>query len=175
MKLNLGCGIDIKPNYVNLDKYKYPGVDVVCNLDLLTIPYNDDTFDEVLAKDILEHIEYVPLMKELARIIKKGGRLIIRVPHFTYHNAFSDPTHTRFFCCHTFHFFVKQNRKQDSLYGFRHFSKIKTHIEFEKRGFMLWNYPLSWFVNFNNITKELYERTPLRVFPAMNIQVEMIK
>jgi len=39
-KLNIGCGKDIKEDYVNLDSVKLPEVDVVHNLDKYPWPLN---------------------------------------------------------------------------------------------------------------------------------------
>ena len=54
-KLNIGCGKDIKKGYINLDKSKVDGVDVVHDLDTYPWPFEDDFFDEVYGRDIIEH------------------------------------------------------------------------------------------------------------------------
>lgn len=173
--LNLGCGTQANSNCTNVDLFPYDGVDVLWDLNNLPLPFRDEEFDIVICQDILEHVGYVPLMEEIARILKKGGEVQIRVPHFTYHNSHSDVTHVNQFCFHTFHSFVRQEREQDSLWNMRHFRKITTRIEFERRFFMFWNYLVDALVNFNEVTKELYERTPLRIFPAMNLYVTLTK
>ena len=91
-KLNLGCSKDIKKGWVNLDIVKLPGVDVVHDLETFPYPFKDNTFDVILATQVLEHIENLPgLMKELARILKPGGKFIIEVPHFTSCTQYMDP------------------------------------------------------------------------------------
>ena len=82
-KLNLGSGKDIKQGWVNLDSAKLPGVDVVHDIEKLPLPFKDSEFDEILCQDVLEHIEYIPILKDIHRILKMGGKLKIRVPHFT--------------------------------------------------------------------------------------------
>lgn len=47
MKLNLGCGKDIKDGYINLDVRYIKGVDVVCNLNSFPYPFQNDVFDEI--------------------------------------------------------------------------------------------------------------------------------
>jgi predicted SAM-dependent methyltransferase len=94
-KLNLGCGTDIKEGWVNLDSAEIAGVDVVHNILNIPLPFNDGQFNLIVANDILEHVDYIPLMKELHRILKDGGILHIRVPHFTRVKNFKDPTHIR--------------------------------------------------------------------------------
>src|SRR3989338_9371651 len=136
-KLNLGCGNDIKQGWVNLDSAKLPGVNVVRNIEELPLPFGDGEFDEILANDILEHVEYIPVLKDLHRILKPGGKLTVRVPHFTSKNNFADPTHKKLFSVVTFDFFSKHpvfGKPKDREYYFDfHFDHIKKiHITFER-------------------------------------------
>ena len=75
-KLNLGCGTDIRTGWINLDKFGLPGVDVCHDIQELPLPFDDASFDEILCKDILEHVEYIPLLGDLHRILKHGGILV---------------------------------------------------------------------------------------------------
>lgn len=56
LRLNLGCGADIRPGWVNLDNRPLPGVDVVHNILHLPWPFPDAHFEEVHAKDVFEHV-----------------------------------------------------------------------------------------------------------------------
>ena len=56
MKLNLGCGNDIKKGWLNLDVAAIEGVDIVHDLSVLPLPLESDTFSEVMCQDILEHL-----------------------------------------------------------------------------------------------------------------------
>lgn len=108
MKLNLGCGKDIKNGYVNLDCVKLAGVDVVHDIEKTPYPFKAGTFTEIYASHVLEHLTDLALvMEELCRISKKGGRIIIHVPYFSNPGAFGDPTHKRFFTYNTFDYFVE--------------------------------------------------------------------
>ncbi len=54
----------------------------VHQLDGSTTPFADTTFDQVVIVDFLEHIpDDREFVRELARILKPGGRLIVNVPH----------------------------------------------------------------------------------------------
>ena len=108
-KLNLGSGKDIKDGWVNLDSAKLPGVDIVHDIEKLPLPFGDNEFNEILCQDILEHIEYIPVLKDIHRILKKGGKLTIRVPHFTSKSNFIDPTHKKRFSIYTFEMFCKNS------------------------------------------------------------------
>lgn len=82
-KINLGCGTDIKKDYVNLEIRDLPGVDIVCDMTE-GIPVADNTFDYALAKDLLEHfpLDYTDtIMQEWNRILKPGGHIEIMVPN----------------------------------------------------------------------------------------------
>ena len=174
--LNVGCGADTREGYVNLDKYKYPGVNVVHDLNKTPLPFKEKEFDAIIAQDILEHVNYVKLMPELFRVLKEGGTIKIRVPHFLYRNSYTDCTHINRFCVNTFlESFVKKDKVQDSLYGLKLFSRCKTYLEFEKRLLMPWNYLIEFLVNSSSTGLDFYERTPLRIFPPKNILVELTR
>ncbi len=71
------------------------------------LPYNNESFDTIIAFDILEHINNVDLLiKELYRVTKPGGIIIGSVPHdndqflpaynLTFYHR-SDVTHKRYY------------------------------------------------------------------------------
>ncbi len=83
-KLNLGCGEDKKEGYVNLDWSPLVAPDVVHDLNKLPYPFPDDSFDLIEAYHVLEHLEKPFLiMGEFHRILKPGGKVHIKVPHFS--------------------------------------------------------------------------------------------
>lgn len=59
--------------------YKYP--EHVKNINILNIPFPDNTFDLVLCNHVLEHIPSdLDAMRELRRVLKVGGQAILQVP-----------------------------------------------------------------------------------------------
>jgi SAM-dependent methyltransferase len=175
-KLNLGCGTDIREGWINLDIAGLDGVDVVHDINVLPLPFKSEEFDLILCKDILEHFEYIPLLKELHRILKPGGVIEICVPHFTSQDNFIDPTHKKLFSFQTFDFFVLGSRfKRDYYFDF-HFSKtLSSTITFHK-GVFFYNYVVEILVNLSRFTQKLFEATFLsRIFPAYNILIRMEK
>ena len=95
-RLNLGCGRFPKPGFVNVDWVAAPGVDVVHDLTVLPYPFEAETFDRIEADHVIEHLsEVFRVMAELHRLLRPGGVLVMRVPHFS--RGFSHPEHKRGF------------------------------------------------------------------------------
>lgn len=95
-KLNLGCGQFYKSGYVNLDFDSKTKADVLHDLNQFPYPFEDSSFSLIEANHVLEHLtDSFGVMKELHRILIPGGRLIIKVPHFS--RGFSHPEHKRGF------------------------------------------------------------------------------
>lgn len=179
-KLNLGCGLDTKEEYVNLDIFERPGVDVVYDVTSLPLPFEEGSFDEILCNDILEHVDYVPLLQDLHRILAPGGILHVRVPHFTSKNNAIDPTHIRQFSIETFDFFCrdtkiyKQSSVKDLGVAFERYAR-KPVITFDKANFRR-NMIAEWWVNRSPKAQRNYESTwASRIFPALNIELTLIK
>jgi predicted SAM-dependent methyltransferase len=83
IKLNLGCGKDVKEGWCNCDKY--PINDRVLKLDLaeLPLPFPNEYADEILLSHVLEHLVYrTEFMHEIARVLKPGGRVTVVLPCF---------------------------------------------------------------------------------------------
>lgn len=83
-QLNLGCGESKKAGYVNLDWQPAVRPDVVHDLNQLPYPFRDGAFDVIEAFHVIEHLDRpFAVMKELHRLLKPGGVLRIKVPHFS--------------------------------------------------------------------------------------------
>ncbi|MFX1260338.1 MAG: methyltransferase domain-containing protein [Promethearchaeota archaeon] len=177
MKLNLGCGRDIRKGWINLDIIEKEGVDVIHDLNKLPLPFEDEKFDDVLCKDVLEHVDYLPLINDIHRILKKGGRLLIKVPHFTSKSSYGDPTHINLFSTRSFYYFVNQDMFTYDI-AVKQFSKIKVRILFEGFEisiFRIINKILENWVNKSVRRQRFYERSFLRIFPAFCILVVLRK
>ena len=105
VQLNLGCGADTPPGFVNVDIVALPGVDVVCDLDQAGWPWKDGTVAYIKASHLFEHLaDPVLFMAEAWRVLEDGGLLDIRVPGghelapgywLPHWHSFTDPTHRR--------------------------------------------------------------------------------
>ena len=106
MKINLGCGNDIREGFVNVDRMKIPGVDVVADIDGGKLPFKDNSVEMILLSHVLEHIQNLEkLLEELYRVCKPNAKIYIRVPYFSHESAFSHYQHIRRFTWTTFDLF----------------------------------------------------------------------
>ena len=104
-KLNLACGKDYMEGWTNLDGNPNEFADVHCDLDdpYLLLPFPNQEFDLIYAAHIFEHIINLrPLKRELFRILKPKGTLVVLVPEYTSPDAWGDDTHVRAFSIHAF-------------------------------------------------------------------------
>ena len=141
-RLNVGCGRNILPGWVNLDFAPLPGVDIVADLESCKeqrLPFPDNYFDEFLMSHVLEHIRnLLPLIEELYRVAKPGAKATIRVPHGANDVAYEDPTHVRNFFASSFFYFA-QPFYWKADYGYRgdwETRKITTFVSREENAGM---------------------------------------
>lgn len=84
-------GIDIALPDETPDNYAQT---LLCNLNVDKIPFEDEYFENVIAGDVIEHVENPSqLLREINRVLKDNGRLIISTPQandwfVTLHNWF---------------------------------------------------------------------------------------
>ncbi len=165
-RLNLGCGLDIKKGYVNTDFLKLPNVDVVHDFNKFPYPFKNGEFDLIYTSHVLEHLENLPqVMKELKRISKDGGRIIIRVPHFSCGVSYRDPTHERLFSYHTFDYFTAE-----CFYGLPTFKIARRKLNFTRQSFTFLNVFLNPIININ---PTLYERFFCWILPCAEVLIEL--
>jgi SAM-dependent methyltransferase len=164
-KLNLGCGNDIKKDYVNLDFIKQPGVDVVHDLNKFPWPFKDNTFDEIYASHVLEHVEdLTKTMEEIIRISKPESKIKIRVPHFSCGVSYRDPTHKRLFSYFTFDYF------EEGEYNLPKFKIFKKRLNFTRLSFTFLNFIFNPIINLN---PAIYERFFCWILPCSEVLFEL--
>ncbi|MBN9035734.1 MAG: class I SAM-dependent methyltransferase [Rhizobiales bacterium] len=72
-------GLDLSPEYAEICRQKF-GVEVVC-ADAADMPFENASFDCVLANSILEHVEQLDrVLDEVERVLAPGGRFLVIVP-----------------------------------------------------------------------------------------------
>lgn len=84
-KLNVGCGFDKRPGYVNIDLQSFHQPDLIGNaIDLPMVPSN--WADELLVSDVIEHIkrtQTLEAMLEWNRVLAVGGTMHLRTTYLT--------------------------------------------------------------------------------------------
>jgi len=82
--------------YLDFDVKAKP--DILHDLNKFPYPIADNTFDEIFAKHIIEHLnDPIGFMREMCRILKPGGTIFVATPHFSCRVAYSEPQHKLFF------------------------------------------------------------------------------
>ena len=107
MKLNLGCGADIREGYINIDNIVRPGISTFqWDLNITPYPWVAGSAEEILAIDILEHLDNpVAFVTECWRLLEPGGLLFIQTPRYDADFLWDDPTHKRGYTEKTMDFF----------------------------------------------------------------------
>lgn len=120
MKLNLGCGRDIREGWVNIDSVPLPGVDHVVDLDdHPVLPFDDDSVERIEGSHVIEHLHRpLPLMQELWRVAKDGCEAVLRAPYGSSDDADEDPTHVRRLFIQSWDYFAQPNYWRAD-YGYR--------------------------------------------------------
>lgn len=112
--LNLASGQDYRPSsngttWVNADRYAQR-VDERVDLFSFPWPWSDASFDGVLSHQFLEHVPHTingedalnQILREIARILKPGGRFLASTPYAGAPSDHSNTTHYRSYNKHSF-------------------------------------------------------------------------
>ncbi len=106
MNINLGCGNVRMEGSVGVDFRKTDATDRIVDLSVYPWPFEDAQFENIIAKDIIEHMLWVvPFMDECWRIVKPAGHIYIRTTYFNTEQSYRDPTHFHFFTLESFDYF----------------------------------------------------------------------
>ena len=82
MKLNIGCGKQYLPGYINVDMYEPEIADVIASGDNLDF-IEDNSVDEIISYHFIEHLGLIDTYKTLSHWaikLKPGGRLVLETP-----------------------------------------------------------------------------------------------
>lgn len=102
--LNLGAGNDIRPGAINHDRICHrPEIDIAHDLNILPWPWEDASFDVIIARAVFEHlhINLLESVGECWRILRPGGQLYMKLPHWQHDHTYMDPTHYWAFALNT--------------------------------------------------------------------------
>ncbi|QNN24883.1 methyltransferase type 11 [Planctomycetales bacterium ZRK34] len=182
IQLELGAGGKARDGYVSLDLLPLEGVDIVANLNEPLTDLPDNCVASLRTRHTLEHVqEFLPLMKEIHRIVAPGGRIEITVPHYTNPYYYSDPTHERFFGLYTFNYFVdpeKQPRLRQvpSFYTDFRFEIVSIRIMFYRQGIIdrIVAPILERIINRSFYLQDFYERRLASCFHAWQLRYILV-
>jgi cyclopropane fatty-acyl-phospholipid synthase-like methyltransferase len=121
-ELLLGCGSNHIKQMGTAGRHEWDGLvtmdfngdhkpDVIHDISKLPLPFEDDTFDEIHAYEVLEHVGslgdwrfFFDQWSDFWRVLKPGGRFLGHSPHHASPWAFGDPGHTRVITLESFSF-----------------------------------------------------------------------
>ncbi len=124
--LNVGCGKRPLPGAVNHDRTRHSVfVEAAWDLNQTPWPCPANSFTRLVADDVLEHLNDVTaFMDEAHRLLKPGGLLRLRVPHWQHANTWLDPTHRRGFHPRSFEFYTETGYGAISVYSTRRWRQL---------------------------------------------------
>jgi SAM-dependent methyltransferase len=134
--LDVGCGINKYPGSIGLDRNPNTAADVVADLDHSSFPFADNSFCEVRAIHVIEHVaDVIRTMEEFWRLLAPGGRAFIVTPHYTDFSSFCDPTHRWHLNSYSLRYFGEDNAGY-GYYSAARFREISVRVKL----LALWRY-----------------------------------
>lgn len=178
--INLGCGTDIKKDWINVDIIKAKNIDFIYDLNKNNWNIGSD-YDYVLMDNVLEHLELESwkILRNINKIMSNAGTLDIIVPHNTSPDFFNE-YHKKHFWFRSFD--IHSNYYQEKQKDLMKKRDMKRHnlflcekkIIFQKRIF--YNKLIEKVINSSDLFKSIYESTGLRfIFPAHKYFFRFIK
>jgi hypothetical protein len=116
-KLNLGCGFNSIPGFLNVDKTRACHPELVFDVETQPWPWETNSIREVLFFHSLEHMGadttvFLGMIRELYRVCAPNARIRIVVPHPRHDDFINDPTHVRAITPVLFTLFDRQRNLQ---------------------------------------------------------------
>lgn len=113
-RLHLGCGTQVWPGWINVDRHAADASVVPCDIASEPLPLAETSVDYVFSEDFLEHLppdRRVHVMNEIHRVLVPSGVMEHYVPNAGSRNDYGSPSHLSHWNLQTFeHFDVDSYR-----------------------------------------------------------------
>jgi predicted SAM-dependent methyltransferase len=179
MKLNLGCGKDIKPGYINLDIVDY-GDNQIHDINSIPYPFKDNSFEEIYASHVLEHLDnFNKTITELYRIAKPNCTIIVYAPFFLNTKYFGEPDHKIPFSIRTFDNYEYIGNRKLKFYEkwkLDHRTNYESAAKFEilEKKFITSHFAaLKWMDLIVNLEPVIYERFFAGIFSPEEVYFKL--
>jgi predicted SAM-dependent methyltransferase len=171
IKLDIGCGNACREGYIGMDIAKFSkDVKIIVNLEKQKIPCKDNSVDEIYCAHVLEHLNNpIEVLDEFNRILKPGGKLIIRVPYFADSQA-NVPMHKNYWSCRCKMFFDNSYFEMNSKW-----KSVSMEARFASHNFLakMIDFPFEFLAR--KLGLDIYERYFCYLRPFYEIKFEVIK
>ena len=133
--IDLGCSSGKLEGAIGIDLRAHPHANKSLTTDIIgnindPFPIKSNSFDLILANNIIEHVQnVVTTMEEIHRIGKKNSLVVIRTPHFSHPESYRDPTHLGHFTWESFDYFIEGDPKSN-MYTNQKFEYQKKELRF---------------------------------------------
>lgn len=98
MKLNFGCGHNIRPGFYNVDIIKAKDINQSFDFDNFPYPLPENKFEYVLLNQVLEHLLHPRrVLDELWKACKNNAIIEIKTPYVGSKSAYYDLEHKSYF------------------------------------------------------------------------------
>ncbi|CAN5730849.1 hypothetical protein BH24ACI2_BH24ACI2_08080 [soil metagenome] len=178
--LDVGCGSNKYEGAIGLDNNPRTAADVIHDLGEVPCPFEDNEFDLIISRHVVEHIpDVMAFITELYRITKNGGRIKLVTPHYTNPDWANDPTHRNHFNSYSFNTFMPERQVFD-FYTEVKLKPITTYVSLAN----LWrSLGIEFFVNldkkspFLRFTRKFWEQYLSYIFRGkeLHFKFEVIK
>lgn len=181
VKLNLGCGRDYRPGWVNVDFNRAVRVDVHSDFTQ-GLPFAPNSVDRVVLDNVLEHVKrehYFRFLSDLHRACKPGATIEVYVPHASGMYALKHPTHYNFYGIGSFDTFKPNAPFNGERYCTARFQVRKEKLLFFHHNLVnarfLSRLPVNGLFNLSLLWQELMERFQFLGFDEIYYQLEVVK
>ena len=182
--LELGCGTRKRiQGSIGIDAIAYEGVDIVGDVIEVLSRFPEKSIDMAHSHHFLAHLpDLKPLMIELERVLKVGGRMEMIAPHFSSPYFYSDPTHKTFLGLYTFCYFTECSLFSKKVPSYGHdfkFQLTQVDLIFKSPRPFYFRYAIRRFFGFifnlNSYLQEFYEENLVYLISCYEIKYYFVR